>query len=645
MYRKGIGENPSPLFSTPAGGGVASDSFRTIACPSGTNPVADSATDTLTLAAGSGITITGDSATDTITIAATSATIPAGTATYDHLEWNGSAWVNVANLTMATAASLSWNGTSASMTTSGGTFVLTTNNVFGGSVVAGSQVFSWVSGSVKIPGTNTLKFGTGSTEYIYSSGANALDITSNTNLYLRIGGTIEATLTSNGLLMAGVNYVAFNAATEKIWSSVGNQLDITSTTMTRLHSGGTARLIAGSSFYFDVTTSAHEWYLGGTKRAYLSTTPNEGYLHFYSDIGAADSAVATWDNTTFTLSSAIASGAMTISSAGTSATLTLNATSSQTFQIAAAAEMTLTAQKLTFDNGAAGTRDVHLNWDAADILGVGFDCASPALTNFQHFKLQSTVSGSNVYANLLFRAYSIDDGIGTSKDVAYFQARYTELSDNDNLYLFLDGSDVLSFQKTSLGVLSATMLGTAFAFSQTKLDMVDGINAGYLQLSGGTLTLRHSAASSNVVLSAGSGGSPYTAALSADKFLFGNTTNMNIRVNSGSSCSMTFANEGAGAFTVNLVSSSDWSFTSSALTIGDANNIVINTTTGTKIGTGATQKIGFWNATPVVQSTGYAITNKSSDKTLDCNATSVDELADVLGTLIDDLKTYGILGA
>lgn len=45
--------------------------FETISTTSGTAPVADSSTDTLTLTAGSGITITGDSATDTVTIAAT----------------------------------------------------------------------------------------------------------------------------------------------------------------------------------------------------------------------------------------------------------------------------------------------------------------------------------------------------------------------------------------------------------------------------------------------------------------------------------------------------------------------------------------------------------------------------------------------
>lgn len=37
------------------------------------------------------------------------------------------------------------------------------------------------------------------------------------------------------------------------------------------------------------------------------------------------------------------------------------------------------------------------------------------------------------------------------------------------------------------------------------------------------------------------------------------------------------------------------------LTFADAKNIAVNTTTGTKIGTATSQKLGFWNATPIVQ--------------------------------------------
>lgn len=42
------------------------------------------------------------------------------------------------------------------------------------------------------------------------------------------------------------------------------------------------------------------------------------------------------------------------------------------------------------------------------------------------------------------------------------------------------------------------------------------------------------------------------------------------------------------------------------VTLADAANIVANTTTGTKIGTAVGQKLGFWNATPIVQPSGAA---------------------------------------
>jgi hypothetical protein len=52
-----------------------------------------------------------------------------------------------------------------------------------------------------------------------------------------------------------------------------------------------------------------------------------------------------------------------------------------------------------------------------------------------------------------------------------------------------------------------------------------------------------------------------------------------------------------------------------SITMGDAKDIVINTSTGTKIGTGTTQKIGFYNATPVVRPSAYTQTFSTADKT------------------------------
>lgn len=73
-------------------------------------------------------------------------------------------------------------------------------------------------------------------------------------------------------------------------------------------------------------------------------------------------------------------------------------------------------------------------------------------------------------------------------------------------------------------------------------------------------------------------------------------------------------------------------------------DFVLDTITGSKIGTSTSQKLGFWNATPVTQNTGWNPTNVTTDRVFDADSTTTAELADVLGTLINQLKTYGILG-
>jgi hypothetical protein len=54
----------------------------------------------------------------------------------------------------------------------------------------------------------------------------------------------------------------------------------------------------------------------------------------------------------------------------------------------------------------------------------------------------------------------------------------------------------------------------------------------------------------------------------------------------------------------------------------------------------------FAGGTVGVAQTGYTtFTNLTTDRTCDANATTVEELADILGTLIVDLKTKGIIAA
>lgn len=68
------------------------------------------------------------------------------------------------------------------------------------------------------------------------------------------------------------------------------------------------------------------------------------------------------------------------------------------------------------------------------------------------------------------------------------------------------------------------------------------------------------------------------------------------------------------------------------ITMGDAKNIILNTTTGTKIGTGTTQKLGFYNATPVVQATGIV----DADGTL-------GDVTTKFNSLLSKMEAYGLL--
>lgn len=59
----------------------------------------------------------------------------------------------------------------------------------------------------------------------------------------------------------------------------------------------------------------------------------------------------------------------------------------------------------------------------------------------------------------------------------------------------------------------------------------------------------------------------------------------------------------SGSVNISVASIDMVSISNSAMTITDAKNIAVGTSTGTKIGTTTSQKIGFWNKTPIVQPT------------------------------------------
>lgn len=79
------------------------------------------------------------------------------------------------------------------------------------------------------------------------------------------------------------------------------------------------------------------------------------------------------------------------------------------------------------------------------------------------------------------------------------------------------------------------------------------------------------------------------------------------------------------------------------IVIADAKDIAVNTTTGTKIGTSASQKIGFWNATPIVQPTtaGSAATFSANTSGIADDSATFDGYT--IGQVVKALRNAGLL--
>jgi hypothetical protein len=71
-------------------------------------------------------------------------------------------------------------------------------------------------------------------------------------------------------------------------------------------------------------------------------------------------------------------------------------------------------------------------------------------------------------------------------------------------------------------------------------------------------------------------------------------------ISSGGNENLTIDAKGSGTIAFNTTGTGNLLF-KRAMTVTDAKDIAVGTTTGSKIGTAVTQKIGFWNVTPVVQ--------------------------------------------
>jgi hypothetical protein len=83
------------------------------------------------------------------------------------------------------------------------------------------------------------------------------------------------------------------------------------------------------------------------------------------------------------------------------------------------------------------------------------------------------------------------------------------------------------------------------------------------------------------------------------------------------------------------------------VTVTEAKNFVLGTTTGSKIGTAVTQKLGFFNATPVVQPASAAqaavVTTGASTSAYGYTEAQANAIVTLVNRLRADLVTLGLI--
>ena len=230
--------------------------------------------------------------------------------------------------------------------------------------------------------------------------------------------------------------------------------------------------------------------------------------------------------------------------------------------------------------------DLFLLRDAADTL------AQRRSTNAQTFRIYNTFSDASNYERGKLEWSSNVFRIGTEK-AGTGSARALELQTDGTTRLTIDTSGKM-------------LVNVASSFAHT-----------HIKANSGAASLALEPATNNV-------SGVYFGGNSGD---FSNSI---LRL--GNSFDMQVTAGGALTFRTGSPVTERLSISATGLfTIADALNIAVGTTTGTKIGTATTQKLGFFNATPVVQPTAVA------------DATDAASVITQLNALLSRMRTLGLI--
>jgi hypothetical protein len=628
-------------------GGGGGNSFETIAVAGQTSVVADSATDTLTLAAGTGITITTNATTDTVTIT-NSAT-------------GANAFGNVAVAGQTTVAADSTNDT---LTLAAGTGITITTNDTTDTVT--------ITNSVTAPNT----FGTIA---VATQSSVVADSTTDTLTLVGAGGT---TITTN----ATTDTVTFTSARlddDDVALSGIREIDLNGENLNIVN--GTFDMLLLESDGIRQTSTVFAEY-SGTSGAQITLTEASANGASSISIKAPDSLTV---NTTYTLPSADGTSGQVLATDSTGGLSWATRSSLSFSTIAVAGQSNVVADSaadtLTLAAGSGITITTDAGADSITIAASGGGGTPAGATgNIQYnasgafgaedaLFYDATNNRLSVGGNTSPTGTITSRGAGTTTGVAF---RIEDSGATTRLEILDSGRSSLTTtvisNTPSLSITTGAPSGLSGGISLRRSDTSTSLSAANGQDTSTFFIVRTEAAAG--------GGHPTIMGFSNSTAL-ANSLKLTAIHGSTAPTASPFRLQGnksngstgyqALANTEQVISYANFS-TELMMQLGNGamgirNSAPTNTTTLTVRGQGTSTNeclraednsgtarfvirdnggFAFSGGTVGVAQTGYTtFTNLTTDRTCDANATTVEELADILGTLIEDLKTKGIIAA
>lgn len=126
----------------------------------------------------------------------------------------------------------------------------------------------------------------------------------------------------------------------------------------------------------------------------------------------------------------------------------------------------------------------------------------------------------------------------------------------------------------------------------------------------------------------------------SDLIFAGSTGQNKIKMSDNLANALSIAEGSTDYLTFVTTNSSEGITVQQHLTMADAKNIVLDSTTGTKIGTATTQKLGFYNATPIAQRSGAAQAAVVGTAATNSSPYGYSQAqADAIVTLLNEIRT------